>query len=171
MPSSPGGNYVKTEVLTATPQKLQFMLIEGAIRFVERARKHFRAQEDEQAGEAIIRAQGIVTELINSLNREVNPELARKIAGAYLFVFRTLLEASREPDEKKLADVLNVLEVERETWRQVCDNLANSTPPEYQTSGGPPARHAPPAHTAPLRNTSPPTDSTDAPSTGFSLEA
>ena len=128
MPSSPGGDYLETEVLTAPPQKLQLMLIEGVIRRAERARLHWKAGENNRASEELIRGQQIVTELIGGLNREANPELVKRIAAVYLFAFRGLLDASVGQDEEKLDEAIRVLEVERQTWRRVCRELGNSEP-------------------------------------------
>ncbi len=49
--------YLQTEVMTATPQKLQLMLIDAAIRFSRQALVHWQNDQHEEAGEAIIRAQ------------------------------------------------------------------------------------------------------------------
>ena len=119
-------NYLETEVMTAKPQKLQLMLVEAAIRSVERTREHWRADRQEEAHETLIHAQRILTELIAGLNREVSPELVRKVAAVYLFVFRTLTDAGVRHDEKALEDTLRVLEIERDTWRQVCRKLGDT---------------------------------------------
>ena len=135
MPSSPGGNYLETDVLTAPPQKLQLMLIEGAIKRAELARTHWKAGDNDQASEELIRVQQILTELIGGLNSEANPELAKRIAAVYLFVFRTILDASSRRDEKKLDEAIRVLEVERETWRQVSRELCNTTESDGVSEG------------------------------------
>ena len=44
----------------------------------------------------------------------------QEIASVYNFIFRTLVDANRRHDERKLDDALRVLAVERETWRLVC---------------------------------------------------
>ena len=121
--SSPG-SYIETEVMTAPPQKLQLMLIEAAMRFSRRAKMHWRAGQNEQAHEVLNRAQQVISELLAGLNREACPELVGKVASVYVFVFRALMEASLERNEAKLDDAIRVLEVEQETWRQVCRKLA-----------------------------------------------
>ena len=160
MPTSSPGNYIETEVMTAPPQKLQLMLIEAAIRFSKRAKRHWEAGDDEQACEVLIRAQQVVSELLGGLNREASPKLTGKIASVYMYVFRNLMEAAMEHDTKKVDDAVKVLEAERETWRQVCQKLAE----EKAAQRGP----SPPI--------SLPSESFDrmptaAPTTGFSFEA
>jgi len=118
-------SYLAAQVLPAPPQKLQLMLIDGAIRQIHLAREHWQRQENDDACEALIRAQGFVTEVIKGLDRDAAPELAGKIAGVYLFVFRRLLEANLRRNDKALDEALRVLEVERQTWLAVCEQLAS----------------------------------------------
>ncbi len=150
-------NYLSTEVMTATPQKLQLMLIEAAIRSTQLGRQKLQEEKDDEAVEALIHAQQVVGELLAGLNQEVDSELVKKVAAVYLFVFRTLMEANYEQDEKKLNEVLKVLNVERETWQQVCKQLGSD-----KTTG-----HETPA--IPITSTDDLVS--DTPNAGFSLEA
>lgn len=155
-------HYLETQVLTATPQKLQLMLIEAAIREVQRAGQHWQHRENEQAHEASIRAQRIVTALISGLNREEMPDLAGRIADVYLYVFRTLVTANLKRDAQQLADVVRVLNVERETWQQVCQRAEaehSDAGPVSETLRGP---HKPPIADQPVSETG---------TSGFSIEA
>ena len=112
--------YLATEVMTASPPKLHLMLIEAAVRFAGRAKQLWGRQQDGEASDALHRAQEIAGELLAGLDREAHPELAAKAATVYMFVFRSLVEAGLQRDEAKLNDAIRVLEVERETWRQIC---------------------------------------------------
>lgn len=125
MRSSARENYLVTEVMTAAPQKLQLMLIEAAIRAAQRARQMWQAGRDDQACEALIHAQQLVAELLAGLNRDVDAALVGKMASVYLFIFRSLMEANQGRDEEKLDAAVRVLEVERATWRQVCEQLGS----------------------------------------------
>jgi flagellar protein FliS len=120
MQTSARENYLVTQVLTAPPQKLHLMLLEAAIRSARLARQKWQSGENEAGCEALIRAQEIVSQLLAGLNREVAPELIQRVAGVYLFVFRSLIEANLRHDEKKLDDAVRVLEEERKTWQEVC---------------------------------------------------
>jgi hypothetical protein len=53
----------------------------------------------------------------------VAPELVANVAAVYNFVFRSLIEAGLKRDAGKLENAVRVLEIERETWRQVCERL------------------------------------------------
>lgn len=127
MQSSAREEYLVTQVMTATPQKLQLMLLDGALRFGRQAITFWSEGREEEGGEAVLRCQGIVTELICSLRPEHNRELCRRVASVYMYIFRTLTEAHTRQDQTKLADALRVLEEERETWYQVCQlDLGNA---------------------------------------------
>ena len=139
MSSNVREDYLVTEVMTATPQKLQLMLIEGAIRLLHKAREHWHAHREEQAGEALIRAQQIITEMMCGLKPSQDPELVRRVGAVYLFVFRALVTAHLEHSEVKLSEALSILQIERDTWRQVCDQLvsARALPEEGETPFSP----------------------------------
>ena len=161
MQSSARESYLATEVMTAAPQKLQLMLIETAIRSAERAKQKWRTEEDDEALAALTHAQEVVGEMLSSLNREVAPELVKKVASIYMFVFRSLMEASYQRSEEKVDDALRVLEIERETWRQLCEKLGSKKEPDQQN-----------AVSTPLPDVSPASGTLDdSPEMGLSLEA
>jgi flagellar protein FliS len=134
MESSARESYFTTEIMTATPQRLQLMLIEAAIRLAERARERRRAGQNEAAGEDLVRAQEIVAQMLSSLNPQADAALAKKAAGVYLFVCRSLMEANLLRDDAKLNDAIRVLEIERETWRLVCQKLDASEAPRRESA-------------------------------------
>jgi flagellar secretion chaperone FliS len=156
-------SYLATEIMTSTPQKLQLMLLDAAIREGELARKHWQAQENKQAEKSLLRALQIMYSVLGGIDLEVKSELVGKVAGVYLFICQALTRAFVDNDANKLAEALRVLAVERETWRQLCEKLAQSPadqpPPK---TGFTPDAHIP----ASLSGTS-----TDLPATSFSLEA
>lgn len=146
-------HYVETEVLTASPQRLRLMLIEVAIRSATRARDLWRAEDFDRATETMIHAQEVVAELLAAVRTDEQPELTARVAGIYSFIYRALVDAGLHRDDAKLSEALSVLEIERETWRQVCalGDLGAAPPP----GRGP----IPPMHAAPT------------PTSSFSVEA
>jgi len=118
-------NYLQAEVQTATPQKLQLLLIEAAIKNIHRTKKAWEDERFEAGFDSLSLAQDIVTEILSSVDKEGNPELAAKIASIYVFIFRCLSEGGMTHDPQKLDDALRVLSSERETWRQVCEKFGS----------------------------------------------
>lgn len=119
-------NYLQAEVHTATPQKLQLMLVEAAIKNIHRTKKAWDEDKFEAGFDSLALAQDIVAEILSSLDKEGNPELAGKIASIYVFIFRRLAEGGMTHDTVKLDDALRVLNSERETWRQVCEKFGSA---------------------------------------------
>ena len=128
-------NYLQAEVHTATPQKVRLMLIEAAIKNIHRTKKAWEEERFEAGFESLSLAQDIVAELLSSLDKEGNPELAGKIASIYVFIFRCLAEAGMSHDQKKMDDALRVLNSERETWRQVCEKFGSKMTDESSGVG------------------------------------
>ena len=111
--------YLENQILTAAPQQLRLMLIEGAIRFARQTLHHWDKAENEQAAQALTRARSIVGELMSSITAD-GSELTRRVAGLYLFLFQVLARAGADRDAKRVREAIEVLEYERETWRLVC---------------------------------------------------
>jgi flagellar protein FliS len=118
--------YLVTEVMTAPPQKLQLMLIDAALRFAAQAKERWRSGDNAEAGEAILRAQQIVSEIMAGIRPEADRELAARVSAIYSFVFRCLVAAHLRADAGKLDEAVAVLEVERETWQTLCSRLADA---------------------------------------------
>jgi flagellar protein FliS len=119
-------NYILAEVQTATPQKLQLMLVEAAIKNVHRTKKSFAEQKIDTGLETLMKAQDIISAILSNLDKEGNPSIARQLASIYLFIFRRLAEAGMTYKQENLDDALRVLNSERETWKQVCEKFGST---------------------------------------------
>ena len=117
-------NYLATEVKTAAPQKLQWLLIEAAIRSANRAGEYWRQDRDDLAISRIVHAQGVLAAMLDAIDRDAGGELALRVFGLYEFIFRLLVRAGQHHDETCLADAVRLLEIERETWRQLCAKIS-----------------------------------------------
>ena len=124
MANSGTNAYLKTQILTAPPEKLQLMLYDGAIRFARQAREKLREKDYEASCELLMRAQKIVVELICGLRPEENPSLCGKLAAIYAFIYRRLVEANIEHEPALVDDAIEVLEVQRDIWLELLEKLA-----------------------------------------------
>jgi len=115
-------NYLETEVLTATPQKLQLLMINGAIRFAYQAQQLHEQQEKEEAWERLLRCREIVAQILCSI-KDDGSELMRSVAGIYFFLFQELTDLHAKDDYRRLEGVLSVLNEERETWEELCRQM------------------------------------------------
>lgn len=116
--------YLKTKVMTATPEQLQLMLYDGALRFGEQARMALENKKFEDSYNAIVRMQKILTELTTTLRHELYPDLCGKLASLYNFAYRRLIRANTAHDLTALKEAMDVLRYQRETWTQMMQKMA-----------------------------------------------
>ncbi len=116
--------YLKTQILTAPPEKLQLMLYEGAIRFATQAREKIEQKKFDESHELLVRAQNIVMELICGLRPELNASLCSRMAALYSFIYTRLVTANVERNVKAIDDALEILAIQRDTWVELLGRLA-----------------------------------------------
>jgi len=116
--------YLKTKVMTASPAELRLMLIDGAIRFAEQAKRGYEERNFESAFDGTTKAQNILMELMNSLRPDQSPDLCARLSALYTFMYKSLVEASTTRDARLVEEVLTLLRFERETWQMCLDSLA-----------------------------------------------
>ena len=119
-------NYLRTRVLTATPEQLQMMLFDGALRFGELARLALERKNYEESYNNISRVQKILTELSCSLKPSVAPDLCKKLAALYAYAYRKLIEANVEHKMESLVEAMDILKYQRETWGMLLDQLGKT---------------------------------------------
>lgn len=134
---APVNPYLKTKVLTASPEELRLMLYDGAIKFSRQALDAIGKHDWEGMYNALIRTQKIVLELSSSLKHEHEPDLCSKLAALYMFIYRRLVDANLERDPSPVQECIQLLEHERETWVMVMKRLND------ERNGTAPARPAP----------------------------
>ncbi len=116
--------YLRTKVLTASPEELHLMLYDGAIRFAEEGKTALTEGNFEKAHNALVRAQNIVLEMSSSLNHSVDPDLCSKMSSLYNFIYRRFIEANLKREISCIDDALKILNYQRETWVLLIEKLA-----------------------------------------------
>jgi flagellar protein FliS len=119
-------NYLRTKVFTATPEQLQLMLYDGALRFGEQARVALEKKNYEQSYNMISRVQKIITEMHSGLKHDVAPDLCKKMSALYNYIFRKLVEANLEHTISALDEALEILRYQRETWTMLMEQLGKA---------------------------------------------
>jgi len=130
--------YLRDAVMTATPEQLQLMLYDGAIRLAMQARDAIERKDYETSFTKLSRAQHIVLEMQSGLNYEVNRPLCERMAAIYNFLYRKLIDANVGRSVSDIDDALKVLRVERETWQILVDKvnkLRTQESPEAAAAG------------------------------------
>lgn len=120
--------YLKHTILTAAPEQLHAMLLDGAVRFAVRGREALLAQDFAGAFGALDRAQRIVLELSSGLRRDVNPTLVERMTALYGFIYRRLIDATLHRNIQALDDALRILRHQRETWELLLEKLKQDAP-------------------------------------------
>jgi flagellar protein FliS len=139
-------------VLTASPEELRLLLIDGAIRFARQGAEALTSRDWESAFTGISNCRNIITELLTSIRDEPNPELAANARSLYMFMFSELMSAGFEKSVPRIEKVIELLEYERETWVMLMQKLADERGSAEQASAAPSATptHAPTPRRTPL---------------------
>lgn len=124
----PRNSYLETQINTATPQKLRLMLIEGAIRFATQTIEHWQQGRGEDGLATLLRCQAVVGELIGGV-RDDGTALTRQVLNIYTFISQVLQEAQLDTDPQRLAEVILILQEDRETWQQLCQQMPAAPQP------------------------------------------
>ncbi len=110
--------YQKQQVETASPEELLLLMYDGAIRFLNVARKAIEEKNIEKTHNNLIRAQHIVTELMASLDMEIGGEVAQNLFRLYDYLHYRLVQANIKKDTAMIDEVLTHLRSLKETWEQ-----------------------------------------------------
>lgn len=124
MTTTEANAYLRTQVLTASPEQLRLMLLDGAIRFAEQAAEGIAAQDYEATYNGITQCRAIVLELATSVRPDVDPELSERVRSVYMFIYRELIDASLQRNAETIARMIELLQYERETWAMLIEKVA-----------------------------------------------
>jgi flagellar secretion chaperone FliS len=124
---SQAAEYLESQVLTASPHRLHLMVVDGAIRFARRAELALETQRWEDLDAALSRSRDCVAELLGGLDAEQSPDLADRLKALFTFVYRNLALADSERSVRRIRDAVRILEIHRETWIEVGEQLIKET--------------------------------------------
>lgn len=125
MKQNPAGTYLRTQIMTASPQQLRLMLYGGAVKFCRQALGFLDRGDYEGSYNALMRAQKIVLELSTSLNREAAPDLCDKLGALYTYIYRLLIDANMHRAPAPVREAIELLEYEQKTWQMLMQKLAD----------------------------------------------
>jgi flagellar protein FliS len=117
--------YLRTRVLTASPEELRLLLLDGAIKFAMQGRDGMVSKDFEKMYLGFSQCRNIIFELMTTVREDLAPEVVGQIKSLYTFMYTHLLEASHEKSEEKVDAVIKLLEYERETWSMAMAKLAS----------------------------------------------
>src|SRR3972149_4586473 len=91
----------------------------------ELARQHWHEGDDPSAVEALSRGRAILAELLSTVRND-GTDLAANVRNLYGFLLRSLIDVRQTRDLDELSDIIQVLQIERETWTQICRQMPES---------------------------------------------
>lgn len=116
--------YLENSVKTATPEQLQLMLYEGAIRFAQQCKAALNRRDYEDAQTAYERYTAVVNELQAGLRPDRDPDLAEKFSILYLFCQRRMDDANFRHDTGLVDEAVGILQHIVQTWKLVINQIA-----------------------------------------------
>ena len=114
---NPYAAYANSKVMTASPAELTLMLYDGCIKFCNIAVKGIEEKDIEKANNNIVKAERILHEFRNTLDRKY--PVAEDFDRVYVYLIRRLHEANIQKDAEILEEVLKHLRTMRDTWKEV----------------------------------------------------
>ncbi len=124
---SPYSKYQDVRFSTTNKGSLILMMYDGAIRFIEEAKKRMAIKDFAGKGYYIDRAFETINELRTSLNFDANEKLANSLNQLYFFMTKQLSKATLENDQQALETVINLLAGLREAWEQAIKKESSKT--------------------------------------------
>jgi len=112
-------NYQQERVEQATPLELTCILYEGAIQAVEQALVFLKRGDILARGRSVARAQGILLELAESLDRKKGGDFAARLGLLYDYMLSKLAEAHSQQVPEPLVEVRKLLTDIYAAWRQI----------------------------------------------------
>ena len=116
--------YLVNQVMTASPQQLHLMVVDGCLRHARLAADAIAEQDFDRSHDALTEARTYLTHLLSGLNPEADDEFMVNLRGLFKLAFRQMTLADIERDGAKLAPAIDVLAEHRATWKGVMDALA-----------------------------------------------
>jgi flagellar protein FliS len=116
--------YLRAKIMSARPEELRMLLLDGAVRFARQAQEGLATKNFEQSYTGITKCRDIVVELMTSIKEEHNPELAKNVKGLYGYIFTELTEANLARSAERMGKIVELLEYERETWAMLMEKFA-----------------------------------------------
>jgi len=133
----PYGEYLESQVLTASPLELVEMLVRAARDATRAAREHLAAGRIRERARQISKAHAILAQLSTSLDHSRGGPLSLRLAALYDYIQRRLLEANFRQHAEPLVEAESLLTTLLEGWEQTAKaGQPQAAPPSAPEPGG-----------------------------------
>ncbi len=124
--------YLEQEVMTASPAKLRWLLINKAVQLSRGVEELWQNAEHARSIEWTVWLRDVLNELLAGIHG--SDEIAKRVSDLYIFMLKLLTEAELTKDVHKIHELVELLEIESETWMM----LQRETQPAAQVPIAPP---------------------------------
>jgi len=128
--------YQQTQIQTATPEKLLIMLYNGAINFLNKSKVYMEERDYAQTNTFLLKAQAIITEFMNTIDWDPNPDFAQNLYSLYEFMNFTLVQANIKKDPEKVDVVIDLLKTLKSAWEEAAVKVAKERELESKDDHG-----------------------------------
>ena len=111
--------YKTNQISLADQGKLILMMYDGAIQFINQAKKKLQNKDLGGMGLYLGKAESVISELSNSLNSEEGGDISKSLERLYTFILKELLLANVRKDPAALDKIISILSKLREGWVQI----------------------------------------------------
>ena len=115
--SRPQDAYRRQDVMTAGPVDLIVMLYDALKKNIVLGKRGIMKKDISGAHKHLIKAQMILTELINSL--DMSYQISEELLDLYEFALRSLTEANLHKDIEPLDPVIEMVDSIRDAWKEI----------------------------------------------------
>ena len=122
--SHPQDAYRRQDILTANSLDLIVMLYDALKKNIVLGRKNIAKQNASAAHKHLVKAQEIVSELVNSL--DMNYEIAEDLLSLYEFILRNLEDANLRKDSEPLEPLMEIVDELRSAWSEISESNKGS---------------------------------------------
>jgi flagellar protein FliS len=119
MTPNPYSAYRTTQITTAGTGDLVVLLYDAAVQALMLAEDALEARAWSESTRQLVQAQKLVMELNNGVDVNRGGDLAVKLRGLYLYMYRSLVQASIDKNVAEVRRVRGLLDQLRASWRAV----------------------------------------------------
>jgi len=113
----PQDAYKQQDVLTASPIDLIIMLYDALKKNLVLGKRSIEKQNIPNAHNHLIKAQLILSELMNSL--DMNYEISSELFELYQYSLRTLEQANLKKDPEPIGPIIELVDEIRSAWKEI----------------------------------------------------
>lgn len=124
--------YLEQEVLTASPARLRWLLLQKSVSLCKVVHGLWTEGQFDLAAQWQIRVRDILNELLGGVKGQ--DLLAKQVTDLYIYMITLLTQAELHRDREPLEDLMSLLEIELETWTLVQHQLAGTQRPHLTYS-------------------------------------